>query len=104
MLEGKKVNLKPMEIEDLRLISDWANDPDFGGEFEPLEQVSLSEVENWFNSLGSGEKWFIIEKKDGTKIGNIMHVPDKRHFVHRDGRYTAPGNFFGQQTAADIHL
>ena len=81
MLEGRLVNLKAIEKEDLPLITQWANDPDFGGEFEPLEQVSLAEIENWHNSLGPEEKWFIIEKKDGTKIGNIMHVPDKRHFV-----------------------
>jgi hypothetical protein len=44
MLEGISVNLRVFEREDLPLVAVWGNNPAFGGEFEPLEQVSLKEV------------------------------------------------------------
>ena len=70
-----------MEKEDLPLVAEWANNPEFGGEFEPLEQVSLEEVEKWHSSLGSDEKWFMIEKKDGNRIGQIFRSPRGPHFL-----------------------
>lgn len=70
-----------MEKADLPLVVKWANDPSFGGEFEPLEQVTLGEIERWLEQLPTGEKWFMIEKKDGTKIGHVMHKPVNRHYT-----------------------
>ena len=81
MLEGKNVNLRAMEKEDLPLVAEWANNPEFSGEYEPLEQVSLQEVEKWYSNLRSEERWFIIEKKDGSKIGQIFHSPIGPHFL-----------------------
>ncbi|MGD2250767.1 MAG: GNAT family protein [Candidatus Methanofastidiosia archaeon] len=81
MLEGNLINIRVIEKEDLPVITAWSNDPEFGGEFEPLEQNSLPEIEKWYNNLGSKEKWFIIEKKDGTKIGQIMHAPAGPHYT-----------------------
>ena len=70
-----------MEREDLLLVAEWANNPDFGGEYEPLEQVSYGEVEKWYDSLRSEEKWFIVETRDGRKIGQIFHAPRGPHFL-----------------------
>ena len=81
MLKGKTVNLRVIEKEDLSLITEWANRPEFGGEYEPLEQVSLEEVAKWYANLHSEEKWFMIEKKDGSKVGQIFHSPKGPHFV-----------------------
>jgi RimJ/RimL family protein N-acetyltransferase len=81
MLEGDTVNLRIMEKADLPLVVEWANDPDFGGEFEPVEQVTLGEIERWLEQLPSGEKWFMIEKKDGSKIGHIMHKSVNQHYT-----------------------
>jgi len=81
LLEGKNVNLRIMEKEDLPLVVEWANSSEFGGEYEPLEQVSYTEVEKWHDNLGSEEKWFVIEKKDGTKIGQIFHSPRGPYFA-----------------------
>ena len=81
MLEGKNVNLRIMEKEDLPLVTEWANNPEFSGEYEPFEQVSLQEVEKWYDNLRPEEKWFIIERKDGSKIGQIFHSPRGPHFV-----------------------
>lgn len=80
MLKGNLVNLRVAEREDILLIVEWGNDLEFGGEFEPVEQNSLQEIEKRYNNLRPGEKWFIVEKKDGTKIGQIVHSPLKRHF------------------------
>ncbi|UCE28638.1 MAG: GNAT family N-acetyltransferase [Candidatus Bathyarchaeota archaeon] len=81
MLEGRHVNLRVMEKDDLPLVAQWTNDPEFGGEYEPLEQVSIKEVDKWFDNLRSEEGWFIIEKKDGSKIGHIFHSPQGPHFL-----------------------
>jgi RimJ/RimL family protein N-acetyltransferase len=80
MLKGVTVNLKILEKEDLPLAATWSNDPQFGGEFEPLEQNSLRDMEKWYEGLSSDERWFIIEKKDGTKIGQIVSTPQGPHF------------------------
>ena len=72
MLEGKNVNLKIVEKEDLSSVAEWFNDPDFSGRFDPLDaQQSRTEIEKKYENLGVEEKWFVIEKKDGNKIGFI---------------------------------
>jgi ribosomal-protein-alanine N-acetyltransferase len=81
LLEGKLVNLKVLEREDSRLVAEWSNNPEFSGEYEPLEQISLREVEKWYDNLHSEENWFTIEKKDGNKIGQIFHSPRGQHVV-----------------------
>jgi hypothetical protein len=36
LLEGKKVNLRIMEREDLPFYVKWVNDPSFFGQYNPL--------------------------------------------------------------------
>ena len=76
MLEGKIVNLSVVEKEDLPLLLTWFNDLEFRGRYNPLgAQQSRAEIEKKYDTLGSEEKWFFIEKKDGTKIGYVgTHV------------------------------
>jgi RimJ/RimL family protein N-acetyltransferase len=73
LLEGKNVNLRVVEKEDLSLFAEWVNKPEFVGEYNPLRQLSRTDVERGYekSSLEQGE--FIIEKKDGSKIGYIWH-------------------------------
>jgi len=40
LLEGKNVNLRIMEKEDLPLFAEWANKPEVFGEYNPLYQMS----------------------------------------------------------------
>jgi RimJ/RimL family protein N-acetyltransferase len=77
LLEGKKVNLKVMEKEDLPLFLEWVNKPEVSGEYNPLHQMSKTEAEKVFENP-SDIKSFIIEKKDGGKIGFIAHF----HVLH----------------------
>jgi ribosomal-protein-alanine N-acetyltransferase len=72
VLEGKSVNLRVVEKEDLPLLYRWFNSLEFAGRYNPLDaQQSKAEIEKRHYDLGSEKKWFFIEKKDGSKIGFI---------------------------------
>jgi RimJ/RimL family protein N-acetyltransferase len=73
LLEGKNVNLRVAEREDIPLYSEWTNNPEFFGEFEWFPQRSRAEQEKAYDALTSDFKTFFIEKKDGTKIGYVVH-------------------------------
>jgi RimJ/RimL family protein N-acetyltransferase len=74
LLEGKTVNLRIVEREDLPLLADWNNNSEYYGfEFMWLSQQSKTEWEKRYDNLTADTKWFFIEKKDGTKIGEIGH-------------------------------
>ncbi len=72
MLEGKNVNLRIAEKEDASLIQEWMNNPEFSGAYNPLDpQQSKTDVEKRLEKLGSDKAWFLILKKDGSKIGFV---------------------------------
>ena len=73
MLEGKRVNLRVMEKEDLPLFAEWLNKPEFIGEYNPLRQISRTEIEKDYDKRSLEQTGFIIEKKDGSKIGYMWH-------------------------------
>jgi hypothetical protein len=72
MLEGKTVNLRVVEREDLSLCAEWFNNPQINGEYEPILQASRTEIEKWYGSIGPKEKWFLIEKKDAHIISTEL--------------------------------
>jgi ribosomal-protein-alanine N-acetyltransferase len=72
LLEGKIVNLRVAEKEDLSLVGEWRNNPEFQGEYDLLIQESKEELAKRYDRFHPDEKWFLIEKKDGTKIGLIV--------------------------------
>ena len=72
LLEGKSVNLRVAEKEDLLFIGEWRNNPEFQGEYNLLIQESKEELEKRYDNFRPEEKWFLIEKKDGVKIGLIV--------------------------------
>ena len=79
MLEGKNVNLRVAERDDVDFLVESTNDIDFGGEYIPIEQTSKEE---WIKALDNPVnftegKLFIIQKKDGTKIGLTNHRLNK---------------------------
>ena len=73
MLEGKNVRLRVVEKEDLPLITEWMNNPEFWGQYFSPIQRTKAEMEKTFESNPLDYRQFIIEKKDGTKIGGISH-------------------------------
>ena len=85
MLEGKTVNLRVMEREDIDFVAEHRNDINCMGEYGPdTEQVSKSELMKGYDNPSNifillEAKKFIIEKKDGTRIGVIHHFLDSPH-------------------------
>jgi len=54
LLEGKNVNLKIVEKEDLPLLEEWFNSPEFAGRFNPLiAQESKTDIEKRYEKVGS---------------------------------------------------
>ena len=88
MLEGKNVNLRVMEKEDLSLYMQWANNPEFWGEYLRLLQRSRTEIEKAFEKDSPFEsKTFIVEKRDGIKIGGVTHF----YMLHPMGKFLEIG-------------
>ena len=78
MLEGKTVNLRVMERDDVDFLVECRNDLDFWGEYIPIgDQVSRAEWLKYYDNPSNLDltesKTFIVQKKDGTKIGIINH-------------------------------
>jgi len=80
LLEGISLNLKVLEREDVDFLVECFNNADFWGQYSPIgEQVSKSEwmkiVDNPSNFMIMTEmKIFIIQKKDGKRIGITWHI------------------------------
>jgi RimJ/RimL family protein N-acetyltransferase len=93
MLEGRNVDLKMGEKEDLPILLEWLNNPEFSGQFDPLEQVSMAEMEKGFDRRD--RKHFFIQKKDGTKVGAIESrdvVPNRPEMFGVElGYFMSPG-------------
>jgi RimJ/RimL family protein N-acetyltransferase len=78
LLGGKKVNLRVVERDDLDFLAESINDIDFNSEFLPIAQTPKANALRNFESpsqvaIVCERQRFIIEKKDGTKIGTIAH-------------------------------
>jgi len=73
LLESTNVNLRVMEKEDLPLLKEWLNDLEFRGEYLSPRQRSRTEMEKAFENNSFEWKYFVVEKKDGSKIGWICH-------------------------------
>ena len=72
MLEGKNVNLKIMEKDDLSVLLEWENNLEFMGQFEPFRQETKADLERFYDDLKDAQ-WFFIEKKNATRIGYVSH-------------------------------
>jgi len=72
VLEGKNVNLKIMEREELPTLLEWSNNPEIMGEYEELRQETKTDMEKTYDNLKDAQ-WFFVQKKNGTKIGYVAH-------------------------------
>ncbi len=82
MLEGKQINLRVIEQEDLEIYQQWMNDINFMGEFIFSQQQSMVETEKrMFGEYSEDWATFIIEKKDGTRIGVVLQFLSKMAFL-----------------------
>ena len=60
------MNLRVEEKEDLPLVAEWLNDPEYFGAYNPLIQLSKTELEKEYDKLTTEKKWFII--KTGARL------------------------------------
>jgi len=81
LLEGRNVNLRVAEKEDIPVLLQWFNDAEFQGEYQDFP-TQISKVQLEKRMLDPQMQWvdFIIEKKDGTKIGWISHYISSQNF------------------------
>jgi RimJ/RimL family protein N-acetyltransferase len=84
MLVGKRVKLRIAEKEDVPQLVQWLNDVDFAGDYQHFpDQISKAELEKRIveQRLYQNE-WvdYIVEKKDGTKIGWAVHYLSAPNF------------------------
>jgi ribosomal-protein-alanine N-acetyltransferase len=79
LLEGKRVNLRALEKEDIEFFADCFNNLDFWGDNPFWEQVSKSEWMKHFENPPNAAvlvEWtrFIVQKKNGSRIGVAWHM------------------------------
>jgi RimJ/RimL family protein N-acetyltransferase len=72
LLEGRLVNLRVIEKDDLALLADWSNNLEFFSDMW-FPQMSKTDWEKRYDSFTPDTKWFFVEKKEGTKIGTVFH-------------------------------
>jgi ribosomal-protein-alanine N-acetyltransferase len=72
LLEGRNVNLRVVERDDLPLIAEWLSNPSFFNH-APFPQRSKTEMEKQYDSLPSDSEWFIVQKKNSNRIGFVYH-------------------------------
>ena len=81
------MNLRVMEREDVDFVAEHLNDINCIGEYwSDFELCSKSELMKQFDNPSNlvvllEAKKFIIQKKDGTRIGEIRHFLDKPHHL-----------------------
>jgi len=84
LLEGRTINLRVVEKEDIPTLAQWFNDAEFQGKYQDFPtQVSLTQLEKQVLEPQLPQtQWvdFIIEKKDGTKIGWAAHYISSQNF------------------------
>jgi len=73
LLEGKKVNLRILEKEDIPTYAAWMNNQEFVGEFFLAPQLSVSHIEKRLSEPSPDSALFIIESKKATKSGWITY-------------------------------
>jgi len=71
MLKGKLVNIRPLEPTDLDWFTEWNNDPDYTGAFEPLEVNSRDRIETWYESERQDDYWVVTDKR-GNPVGQLV--------------------------------
>ena len=79
MIEGKLVNLRALEKEDLKTAHKWVNDRELTHWLTMILPMSMTEEEKWYDSLAMRENdlHYAIETKDGVYIGGMgLHSID----------------------------
>ena len=97
MLEGKNVNLRVIERDDIDFLAECFNDMDFWGEYSNpvFEQTSKSGLMRNFDNppnIAISIEWkkFIVQKKDGNRIGFVWHSINQPYEAMEIGCFFVP--------------
>ena len=73
MIQGKLVQLRAVEREDLLLMRNWRNKPEFRRNFREVRELNLALQEKWFQRTvveSTNDYMFLIERaKDKVPLG-----------------------------------
>lgn len=73
MIKGNKVGLRAVEKEDLKLLRDWRNIPEFRKNFREVRELNLANQEKWFEKSCVGNPndfmFTIVRLEDDKPIG-----------------------------------
>jgi len=100
VITGERVDLKPFSLEDLEFLYRWNNNPDYAGEYEPPEQVTREELEEWLLEEKPGQRWYIIQTKQGLGVGQLVAKEKEDNTIQVGYRVTPPARNKGHCTAA----
>jgi diamine N-acetyltransferase len=69
-LSGQRVDLRPLEKEDLGLLRQWANDPEIRGLTGEVTPAGQAAMEEYFQKVqaDSSRVWFAIVAKDAGRV------------------------------------
>jgi RimJ/RimL family protein N-acetyltransferase len=73
MISGKKVGLRAVERQDLTLLRDWRNLPEFRSNFREVRELNLANQDVWFEKSCVNNPndfmFIIVDLESGDEIG-----------------------------------
>jgi len=78
MMEDAEVFLRKAVEDDIRLLWDWANDPEVRRQSFSSSPIEWEEHVEWFNAVMNGDRstQYIAEMRDGTPAGQVRFDRD----------------------------
>ncbi|MEM3403047.1 MAG: GNAT family protein [Nitrososphaeria archaeon] len=76
LLKGNKINLRPLEPEDLREVFRMVNSPESVGVFDVFQFASWGEVEKWFKGpIGPNDLTVLLieRNEDKERLGIVVY-------------------------------
>ena len=69
--KNNKVNLRAVEVSDLKLIQSWRNNSSIQPYVREYRELSMSNIEKWYNSIINNKEFifYIIEDTEKNPIG-----------------------------------
>ena len=99
MIKGKLVGLRAVEREDLPLLRDWRNMPEFRKNFREVRELNITNQEKWFEKScinNPNDFMFIIQRLSDNKpigaagllyINWIIRSADFSFYIGENGAY-----------------
>jgi len=99
MIKGELIGLRSVEKEDLKLLRDWRNIPEFRKNFREVRELNLSNQEKWFEKScvnNPNDFMFIVERLEDKKaigavgllyINWIIRSADFSFYIGEDESY-----------------